>query len=259
MAVCVFSASFSPQGTQIGHFSLNSSQNCRGTHAHTHRHAHTHGDQAAEGPQARPAASLGPLSPPRPPGPGHEPRPRGHPRGRSAAPAYLERLQAVALRGGRVHDHRHGLHQLLAQAAHLLGGHGGGGGRPAPPGTGGGAAGGGRGGGGREEGRARGARARARRLGARAAGGARAARPASRTTAPRAPRAPPPPPSGRAVAAPSVRRGTAVGAAMSRGRERVVALVDMDCFFMQVEQRFDPRLRGRPCAVVQYNQWQGGG
>uniref|UniRef100_A0A8C3L596 DNA polymerase eta n=1 Tax=Chrysolophus pictus TaxID=9089 RepID=A0A8C3L596_CHRPC len=46
---------------------------------------------------------------------------------------------------------------------------------------------------------------------------------------------------------------------MSRGRERVVALVDMDCFFMQVEQRFDPRLRGRPCAVVQYNQWQGGG
>lgn len=49
------------------------------------------------------------------------------------------------------------------------------------------------------------------------------------------------------------------GVAMSRGRERVVALVDMDCFFMQVEQRFDPRLRGRPCAVVQYNQWQGGG
>lgn len=27
MAVCVFSASFSPQGTQMGHFSLNSSQN----------------------------------------------------------------------------------------------------------------------------------------------------------------------------------------------------------------------------------------
>ncbi|NXN37698.1 POLH polymerase, partial [Rhinoptilus africanus] len=38
---------------------------------------------------------------------------------------------------------------------------------------------------------------------------------------------------------------------MSRGRERVVALVDMDCFFMQVEQRLDPQLRGRPCAVVQ--------
>ncbi|XP_064365571.1 DNA polymerase eta isoform X1 [Dromaius novaehollandiae] len=46
---------------------------------------------------------------------------------------------------------------------------------------------------------------------------------------------------------------------MSRGRERVVALVDMDCFFMQVEQRLDPQLRGRPCAVVQYNKWQGGG
>ncbi|XP_033916955.1 DNA polymerase eta [Melopsittacus undulatus] len=46
---------------------------------------------------------------------------------------------------------------------------------------------------------------------------------------------------------------------MSRGQERVVALVDMDCFFMQVEQRLDPQLRGRPCAVVQYTQWQGGG
>ncbi|XP_065691945.2 DNA polymerase eta isoform X1 [Patagioenas fasciata] len=46
---------------------------------------------------------------------------------------------------------------------------------------------------------------------------------------------------------------------MSRGRERVVALVDMDCFFMQVEQRLDPQLRGRPCAVVQYKEWQGGG
>ncbi|XP_074435900.1 DNA polymerase eta isoform X1 [Larus michahellis] len=44
-----------------------------------------------------------------------------------------------------------------------------------------------------------------------------------------------------------------------RGRERVVALVDMDCFFMQVEQRLDPQLRGRPCAVVQYTEWQGGG
>ncbi|NXG47068.1 POLH polymerase, partial [Psilopogon haemacephalus] len=46
---------------------------------------------------------------------------------------------------------------------------------------------------------------------------------------------------------------------MSRGQERVVALVDMDCFFMQVEQRLDPQLRGRPCAVVQYTKWQGGG
>ncbi|NXE87517.1 POLH polymerase, partial [Menura novaehollandiae] len=46
---------------------------------------------------------------------------------------------------------------------------------------------------------------------------------------------------------------------MSRGQDRVVALVDMDCFFMQVEQRLDPQLRGRPCAVVQYTEWQGGG
>ncbi|XP_053919584.1 DNA polymerase eta isoform X2 [Cuculus canorus] len=46
---------------------------------------------------------------------------------------------------------------------------------------------------------------------------------------------------------------------MARGRDRVVALVDMDCFFMQVEQRLDPRLRGRPCAVLQYTEWQGGG
>lgn len=126
MAVCVFSASFSPQGTQIGHFSLNSSQNCRGTHTHTRTRAAI---RRLRAPNRSPP-------PPSPPGAPAAPRarPRGHPRGRSAAPAYLERLQAVALRGGRVHDHRHGLHQLLAQAAHLLGGHGGG---PAPPGTGG--------------------------------------------------------------------------------------------------------------------------
>ncbi|CAM9688972.1 unnamed protein product [Lampetra fluviatilis] len=46
---------------------------------------------------------------------------------------------------------------------------------------------------------------------------------------------------------------------MERGAERVVALVDMDCFYVQVEQKFNPQLKGKPCVVVQYKGWRGGG
>lgn len=41
--------------------------------------------------------------------------------------------------------------------------------------------------------------------------------------------------------------------------ERIVVLVDMDCFYCQVEEQLNPELRGKPIAVVQYNAWQGGG
>ncbi|XP_059435481.1 DNA polymerase eta isoform X2 [Corylus avellana] len=40
---------------------------------------------------------------------------------------------------------------------------------------------------------------------------------------------------------------------------RVIAHIDMDCFYVQVEQRKQPNLRGLPSAVVQYNSWKGGG
>ncbi|KAJ8248629.1 hypothetical protein GJAV_G00244050 [Gymnothorax javanicus] len=46
---------------------------------------------------------------------------------------------------------------------------------------------------------------------------------------------------------------------MEYGKERVVALVDMDCFYVQVEQRLNPDLRGKPCVVAQYKTWKGGG
>lgn len=39
----------------------------------------------------------------------------------------------------------------------------------------------------------------------------------------------------------------------------VICLIDMDCFFVQVEQRGKPELIGKPCAVTQYNTYKGGG
>ncbi|XP_017759739.1 PREDICTED: DNA polymerase eta [Eufriesea mexicana] len=41
--------------------------------------------------------------------------------------------------------------------------------------------------------------------------------------------------------------------------DRIVVLIDMDCFFCQVETKLRPEYAGKPLAVVQYNQWQLGG
>lgn len=47
--------------------------------------------------------------------------------------------------------------------------------------------------------------------------------------------------------------------AQNSNTERIVVLVDMDCFYCQVEEKLNPVLNGKPMAVVQYNTWRGGG
>ncbi|XP_018407164.1 PREDICTED: DNA polymerase eta [Cyphomyrmex costatus] len=46
---------------------------------------------------------------------------------------------------------------------------------------------------------------------------------------------------------------------MASSSSRIVVLIDMDCFFCQVETRLQPQYEGMPLAVVQYNQWEMGG
>jgi len=46
---------------------------------------------------------------------------------------------------------------------------------------------------------------------------------------------------------------------MTEQCQPVISLLDMDCFYVQVEAREQPALAGVPAAVVQYNTWQGGG
>lgn len=41
--------------------------------------------------------------------------------------------------------------------------------------------------------------------------------------------------------------------------DRIVLLVDMDCFYCQVEEKLNPSLATKPIAVVQHNTWRGGG
>ena len=45
----------------------------------------------------------------------------------------------------------------------------------------------------------------------------------------------------------------------SSSHDRIIILIDMDCFFCQVETKLQPEYAGKPLAVVQYYQWQLGG
>ena len=49
---------------------------------------------------------------------------------------------------------------------------------------------------------------------------------------------------------------SSMAAASSRTDPRVVALIDMDCFYCACERALDPSLVGVPMAVVQYNPYQ---
>lgn len=40
---------------------------------------------------------------------------------------------------------------------------------------------------------------------------------------------------------------------------RIILLIDMDCFYCQVEEKLNPKLKDKPIAVVQANEWRGGG
>ena len=41
--------------------------------------------------------------------------------------------------------------------------------------------------------------------------------------------------------------------------DRIIALIDMDCFYVQVEENEQPEYKGKPCGVAQYNPYKGGG
>lgn len=40
-------------------------------------------------------------------------------------------------------------------------------------------------------------------------------------------------------------------------KHRIIVLLDMDCFYVQCEQRLQPDKWHKPCAVAQYNNWKG--
>ncbi|XP_042895248.1 DNA polymerase eta [Parasteatoda tepidariorum] len=46
---------------------------------------------------------------------------------------------------------------------------------------------------------------------------------------------------------------------MDAKQDKIIALVDMDCFYVQVEQKLCPEYKNKPAAVVQYNNYKGGG